>query len=35
MYIYGSRSPKVHQGIIGIIYLRGLASFSMVNVVVL
>jgi hypothetical protein len=23
--IYGSRSPKVHQGIIGIIYFRGLA----------
>jgi hypothetical protein len=33
--IYGSGSPKAHQGIIGIIYLRGLASFSMVNVAVL
>ena len=33
--IYDSGSPNVHQGIIGIIYLWGLASFSMDNVVVL
>jgi hypothetical protein len=33
--IYGSGSPKVQKGFIGVIYLRGLASFSMVNVVVL
>jgi hypothetical protein len=26
---------KVHQGIIGIIYLEGLAAFAMVNVVFL
>jgi hypothetical protein len=32
--IYGSGSPKLHQGIIGIIYFRGLASFSIVNDVV-
>ena len=33
--IYGNGSLKVHQGIIGIIFLRGVASFSMVNAVVL
>jgi hypothetical protein len=29
--MYGSGFPKVHKGIIWIIYFRGLASFSMVN----
>ena len=34
--IYGSQwVPKVRQGIIGIIYLRGITLFSMVNVLVL
>jgi hypothetical protein len=32
---FGSGFPKVYQCIIGIIYFRGFASFSMVNVVVL
>jgi hypothetical protein len=32
--VYGSRSLKYTKALIGIIYLRGLASFSMVNVVV-
>ena len=31
---FGSGFPKVYQCIIGIIYFRGFASFSMVNVVV-
>jgi hypothetical protein len=33
--IYCSGFPKVHKGIIWIIYFKGFASFSMVDVVVL